>query len=157
MAMSSPVALMCGAAVVLAGLAFVTTDGERERPVVTTVAAPQEPSRTPKPVKTEREATVEPRKERVPRRDSVYVSVFNNSNVSGLAARTAERIGAVGWQVVGSDNWFGTIPATTIYYPARLESAAKVLSRDIGVPRLVPAVDPMSMDRLTVIVTADYA
>ena len=83
--------------------------------------------------------------------------MFNNSNVSGLAARTAERIGAVGWQVVGSDNWFGTIPATTIYYPARLESAAKVLSRDIGVPRLVPAVDPMSMDRLTVIVTADYA
>jgi len=117
----------------------------------------EQPTRTPEPLRTEREATVAPRVERVPRRDSVYVSVFNNSNVSGLAASTAERIGAVGWQVVGSDNWYGTIPATTIYYPDRLEKAAKMLSRDIGVPRLMPAVDPMSMDRLTVIVTADYA
>jgi hypothetical protein len=85
------------------------------------------------------------------------VSVFNNSNISGLAASTAERIGAVGWQVVGSDNWYGTIPATTIYYPDRLRDAARLLSKDLGVPRLMPAVDPMSMDRLTVILTADFA
>ena len=158
-AMSSPVALMCGAAVIMAGLAFFTTGGEQERPAATTVAAPQQeqqPRRSPRPVRTEREATVEPRPEPL-RRDSVYVSVFNNSNVSGLAATTAERIGAVGWQVVGSDNWYGTIPATTIYYPARLEEAAKLLSKDLGVPRLMPAVDPMSRDRLTLILTADYA
>ena len=24
---------------------------------------------------------------------------------------------AAGWQVVGADNWYGTIPATTVYYP----------------------------------------
>jgi hypothetical protein len=157
-AMSSPVALMCGAAVIMAGLAFVTTGGDDARPVATPVAASPTPSRTPKPVRTERKSTVAPKKvERIPRRDTVYVSVFNNSNVAGLAARTAERIGAVGWQVVGSDNWYGTIPATTIYYPARLQKAARLLSKDIGVPRLMPAVDPMSMDRLTVIVTADYA
>ncbi len=155
--MSSPVALMCGAAVIMAGLAFVTTDGDDERPVATTVAAPQQPTRTPKPVKTEREATVEPRKERVPRRDSVYVSVFNNSNISGLAAVTAERIGAVGWQVVGSDNWYGTIPATTIYFPDRLEEAARLLSKDLGIERVLPAVDPMLMDRLTLILTSDFA
>ena len=164
MAMSSPVALMCGAAVVMAGLAFFTTDGDPERPAAaTTVAAPQESrsrSASPAPVRTEKKATVEPRKEReekVLRRDTVYVSVFNNSNVSGLAASTAERIGAVGWQVVGSDNWYGTIPATTIYYPPRLQEAARMLSDDIGVERLMPAVDPMSMDRLTVILTSDYA
>ena len=159
-AMSSPVALMCGAAVIMAGLAFLTTDGEQERAVVTTVAAPQQeqrPRTSPGPVRTEKEATVEPRPEPPLRRDSVYVSVFNNSNVSGLAATTAERIGAVGWQVVGSDNWYGTIPATTIYYPARLEEAARLLSKDLGVPRLMPAVDPMSRDRLTLILTADYA
>ena len=159
--MSSPVALMCGAAVIMAGLAFFTTGDDEPPPAVTTVAAPQEPSRTPKPkpapVRTEREATVAPRKERVPRRDSVYVSVFNNSNVSGLAATTAERIGAVGWQVVGSANRYGTSPATTIYYPARLREAAELLSKDLGVPRLMPAVDPMSRDRLTVILTADFA
>ena len=159
--MSSPVALMCGAAVIMAGLAFFTTGGDDERPVATTVAASQHttPSAAEpkKPVRTERTATVAPRRERVPRRDTVYVSVFNNSNISGLAASTAARIGAVGWQVVGSDNWYGTIPATTIYYPARLEAAAKLLSKDLGVPRVMPAVDPMSRDRLTVILTADFA
>ncbi len=156
--MSSPVALMCGAAVVMAGLAFFTTDAPDESPAVTTVAAPQR-TRTPDPVRVEPKATVAPRRkvEPVLRRDTVYVSVFNNSGISGLAAATAERIGSVGWQVVGSDNWYGTIPATTIYYPARLKEAALMLSKDLGVPRVMPAVDPMSMDRLTVILTADFA
>ena len=160
-AMSSPVALMCGAAVILAGLAFFTTDRPDDTTAVTPVAAAQE-TRTPakqvkQPAETERKVTVKPREPKVPRRDTVYVSVFNNSNITGLAASTAERIGAVGWQVVGSDNWYGTIPATTIYYPDRLEASARMLSKDIGVPRVMPAVDPMSMDRLTVIVTADLA
>ena len=157
MAMSSPVALMCGAAVIMAGLAFFTTDEPEERPVLTTVAAPERADRPAKPVRTEKPATVKPRVERVPRRDAVYVSVYNNSNISGLAASTAESIGAIGWQVVGSTNWYGTIPATTIYYPDRLEAAARLLAKDIGVARVMPAVDPMSMDRLTVILTADYA
>ena len=155
--MSSPVALMCGAAVIMAGLAFLTTDGDEEPPAVTPVAAAPQPTVTaPEPEKSER-TTKAPRVKKVLRRDTVYVSVFNNSNISGLAATTAERIGAVGWQVVGSDNWFGTIPATTIYFPARLEEAAKLLSKDLGVERLMPAVDPMSRDRLTVILTADFA
>ena len=157
-AMSSPVALMCGAAVIMAGLAFLNSETSDDRPAATPVAAsPQQPERPSKPVRTEREATVNLRVEKPLRRDSVYVSVFNNSNISGLAAVTAERIGAVGWQVVGSDNWYGTIPATTIYYPDRLEEAARLLSKDLGVPRVMPAVDPMSMDRLTVILTADFA
>lgn len=164
-AMSSPVALMCGAAVIMAGLAFLTTGGEDQPPAATPVAAMQQPTRstTPprKPARTEhttqRKAIATRRAPKAPRRDTVYVSVFNNSNVSGLAAQTAQRIGSVGWQVVGSDNWYGTIPATTIYYPPRLEAAAKLLSKDLGVPRLMPAVDPMSRDRLTVILTSDFA
>ena len=91
MAMSSPVALMCGAAVIMAGLAFFTTDEPEERPVLTTVAAPERADRPAKPVRTEKPATVKPRVERVPRRDAVYVSVYNNSNISGLAASTASR------------------------------------------------------------------
>ena len=157
--MSSPVALMCGAAVIMAGLAFFTTDEPGQTPTATTVAAAPQQARTAKPVKVEPRATVAPRPtpEKVLRRDTVYVSVFNNSGITGLAASTAQRIGSAGWQVVGSDNWYGTIPATTIYYPARLEKAARLLSKDLGVPRVMPAVDPMSMDRLTVILTADFA
>ena len=159
--MSSPVALMCGAAVIMAGLAFFTTGGDEQRPAATPVAATQQPTRAAEPertpARTERAATVAPRAPKVPRRDTVYVSVFNNSGITGLAAQTASRIGAVGWQVVGSDNWYGTIPATTIYFPARLESAARLLSKDLGVPRVLPAVDPMSRDRLTVILTSDFA
>jgi len=152
--MSSPVALMCGAAVIMAALAFVTTDGDEEPPAAVPVAAPQKTARPQKPLATERKATVAPRRvEKVPRRESVYVSVFNNSNISGLAATTAERIGAVGWQVVGSDNWYGTIPASTVYYPPRLARAGHQLALDLGIRRTMRAVSPMRLDRLTVILT----
>ena len=153
--MSSPVALMSGAAVIMAAIAFATTgQDEPEKKLPQQVALASDPA----PV--ERQATVEPvkRPKKPPvRRNAVYVSVFNNSNITGLAASTATRIGAAGWQVVGSDNWYGTIPATTIYYPERLQDAARLLSKDLGVERVMPAVDPMSMDRLTVILTADFA
>ena len=36
--------------------------------------------------------------------------------------------------MVGSDNWYGTIPASTVYYPARLETAGKLLALDLGHP-----------------------
>jgi hypothetical protein len=79
--------------------------------------------------------------------------VFNNSNVSGLAGRVAARASQIGWQVVGSDNWYGTIPASTVYYPQRLAKAGKLLALDLGIQRTAPAVDPMRLDRLTVILT----
>ena len=91
------------------------------------------------------------------RRGDVYVEVYNNSGISGLAGATAGRLSGAGWQVVGSDNWYGTIPASTVYYPARLEAAAKLLARDIGIARLRPAISPMRFDRLTVILTGDAA
>jgi hypothetical protein len=55
--------------------------------------------------------------------------------------------------VVGSDNWYGTIPASTVYFPPRLEAQAKLLGRDLGINRLRPAIAPMKFDRLTVILT----
>ncbi|MGI8577465.1 MAG: LytR C-terminal domain-containing protein, partial [Nocardioidaceae bacterium] len=42
------------------------------------------------------------------------------STVSGLAAQTAAELQDAGWQVVGTDNWYGNIPATTVYFPDRL-------------------------------------
>ena len=148
-AMSSPLALVGAAAVLLAGVAFVFT-GAEDDPAPTPVALAAAPS----PV--ERHVTLQPVHHRKPavQRGDVYVSVFNNSNVTGLASATAGRIGGAGWQVVGTDNWYGTIPATTVYYPPKLERAAHMLGKDLGITRVMPAVDPMSMDRLTVILTA---
>ncbi len=148
--MSSPVALASAAAVLLAGVAFLVTDRDSsaaDRAALASTVTPVEPQVTLEAVR------VEP----AVKRGEVYIDVYNNSNVTGLASSTAERIGSAGWQVVGSDNWYGTIPATTIYFPERLEEAAKLLSKDLGVERVLPAVDPMSMDRLTLILTADFA
>jgi hypothetical protein len=150
--MSSPVALMSAAAVVMAGIAFFTFDPDVTSPERGRLAAGTQ-------VTVEPPVTIEPvpvRKQPPVQRGEVYIDVYNNSNISGLASTTAERIGSAGWQVVGSDNWYGTIPATTIYFPERLKAAAELLSKDLGVERLHPAVDPMSMDRLTLILTADF-
>ena len=96
--------------------------------------------------------TPKPRKPKVDR-SKVYVVVFNNSNVTGLAGKVAARASQIGWQVVGSDNWYGTIPASTVYYPQRLAKEGKLLALDLGIQRTAPAVDPMRLDRLTVILT----
>ncbi len=150
-AMSSPLAAISVAAVVLAGVGFLLSDPEGGRPgaVATAVSSvPVQPQVTLDAVARKRPAL---------RREDVFIDVYNNSNVTGLAAQTSERIAGAGWQVVGSDNWYGTIPATTIYYPERLEAAARLLSRDLGIERVLPAVDPMNGDRLTLILTADFA
>ena len=150
-AMSSPVALMSAAAVVMAGVAFFVVDHDTVRDQAATLA-----SAGPTPV--EPPVVLEAVKQKPSvKRGEIYIDVYNNSNVTGLASRTAERIGSAGWQVVGSDNWYGTIPATTIYFPERLREAADLLSKDLGIERVLPAIDPMSMDRLTLIVTADFA
>ncbi|HEX6248718.1 MAG TPA: LytR C-terminal domain-containing protein [Nocardioidaceae bacterium] len=166
-ALPSPVAALSLAAVLLAGVAFVSTSGASEgpadaaRPAASTPTA--EPSTTPsasastapKPV-IEKKKTPKKRKPAV-RRGDVYVEVYNNSGISGLAGSTAGKISGAGWQVVGSDNWYGTIPQSTVYYPERLEREARLLARDLGIERLRPAIAPMRFDRLTVILTSDYA
>ncbi len=147
----SPVVMLSVIAVAMAGIAFVATRGgeptERE---VTTVAREAEPSRSPSPSDV---PTKEPKPEPTVKRGKVYVEVYNNSGITGLAGRVAERATGIGWQVVGSDNWYGTIPASTVYYPPKLKQAAKTLALDLGIRRTAPAVDPMRLDRLTVILT----
>jgi hypothetical protein len=158
-AFPSPVAMLSVVAVAMAGIAYVATRGEEptEREVTTVSRAaepaPAEVEPSGKPEKAEKIRQKEPR---VVRGD-VYVEVYNNSGITGLAGRYAERAGDVGWQVVGEDNWMGTIPASTVYYPARLEAAAEQLALDLGVSRTMPAVGEMRLDRLTVILTADAA
>ena len=159
-AFPSPVAILSIVAVAMATITYVATQGEQptEREV-TTVSRPAEPSKQAKP---KPQKTVQPRKKPIraePQvvRGEVYVEVYNNSGITGLAGRVAGAAAEVGWQVVGSDNWYGTIPASTVYFPPRLRDAAELLSLDLGIDRTVPATGPMKRDRLTVVLTADAA
>ncbi len=153
----SPVVMLSVIAVAMAGVAYVATQGqeptERE---VTTVSrpAPAAPSKTPKQtLPTKKPEKIAP----VVERGKVYVEVYNNSGITGLAGRIAARSQTIGWQVVGADNWYGTVPASTVYYPQRLKAAAKQLGLDLGIRRLQPATGSMRLDRLTVVLTADAA
>jgi hypothetical protein len=147
----SAVVVLSAAAVIMAAVAFVATrDGTSEEKEITTISQPEA---TPTP---SAEATPAPPKKRHKPpidRSKTYVVVFNNSNITGLAGQVATRAGQMGWQVVGADNWYGTIPTSTVYYPKRLERAGRLLALDLGIQRTAPAVDPMRLDRLTVILT----
>ena len=84
----------------------------------------------------------------------MHVEVYNNSGITGLAGDVADEASGMGWKVVGSDNWYGTIPTNTVYYPAKLKQAGKQLALDLGIKRTAASVDPMKTDVLTVILTA---
>jgi hypothetical protein len=147
----SPVVILSVVAVAMAGIAFVAT--RDSAPQEKEISTASQPETTPSP--TADPSASKPPKPKRPKvdRSKVYVVVFNNSNVQGLAGRVAAQATQIGWQVVGSDNWYGTIPASTVYFPQRLEQAGKQLALDLGIQRTAPAVDPMRLDRLTVILT----
>jgi hypothetical protein len=159
----SPVVMLSVVAVAMAGVAYVATQSEAptERQV-TTVAQPEESPEPTKAIPAQKipkgqAPTIRKKPEPEVVRGKVYVEVYNNSGITGLAGATATQASDAGWQVVGADNWYGTIPASTVYYPERLEAAAKMLALDLGIDRVLPAIEPMDLDRLTVILTADAA
>ncbi len=152
-AFPSPVVMLSVVAVAMASVAFIATRDTQptERRIDTAAIASGptvEESATPEPAPT-------PAQPKPVQRGKVYVEVYNNSGIRGLAATTAQKATGVGWAVVGEDNWYGSIPATTVYHPPRLARAAKQLALDLGIKRTAVAVEPMKMDRLTVILTAD--
>jgi hypothetical protein len=155
-AFPSPVVMLSVIAVAMAGVAYVATQDQKptEREV-TQVSGASEPEAKPaQPMPTKKPQKLEP----VVKRGQVYVEVFNNSGITGLAADVAEQATAAGWQVVGADNWVGTIPASTVYFPPRLRAAGKVLALDLGISRVMPAIEgPMKFDRLTVVLNSDAA
>jgi hypothetical protein len=159
----SRVMLIAVVAVAIAGAAFIATSPQPKQAAQvvaseTTPSASPTPTPPPSPTPTATPTKKPPKKKKVVvERGDTIVVVFNNSGITGLASRTSGTAQGAGWNVVGSDNWYGTIPATTVYYPERLHAAAKVLARDLGIRRIKPAIDPMQGDRLTVILTTDYA
>jgi len=149
----SPLVMLSIIAVAMAGIAFVATRDqaptERE---ITPAAAPPSASPSATPVAPPPKPT---RTKPVVDRGKVYVEVYNNSGITGLAGRVGDRATGAGWQVVGSDNWVGTIPASTVYFPQRLKAAGRLLALDLGIQRVQPAVDSMKLDRLTVVLTGE--
>lgn len=85
---------------------------------------------------------------------NVLVEVYNNSGITGLGADKAALLQGSGWSVAATDNWYGSIPENTVYYPYALRADAAKLAKTLGVERLQPAVSPMAFDRLTVIFTS---
>lgn len=159
----SPVVLLSILAVALAAIAFVGTRGGEptERDISATKAAAT-PSSTSTPSDDESTDTppVEPKPKPEPKpvnRSEHSVVVFNNTQIKGLAARVSEKVNGAGWTVVGADNWYGTVPATTVYYPQGKKAAAQLLALDLGVARIKPAdtAADMSSTNLTLILTGD--
>lgn len=157
----SPVVLLSILAVALAAIAFVATRGgepaERDISATKAAATPtdtatsKDASPTPTPTVQEK-----PKPKPVVRADHSIV-VFNNTSIKGLAARVSEKVKDAGWTVVAADNWYGTVPATTVYYPKGKKAAAQLLALDLGVARIKPADTDadMSATNLTLILTGD--
>jgi hypothetical protein len=146
---------LCISAVAMAGLVLIANDPDQApedeaTPAVTQPTTEPSPTATPTPT-----APAKPKPKPI-KRGKIYVEVFNNTSIKGLAGGVAAKAQAGGWNVVGSDNWYGTVDGTTVYYPPRLHAAGKALGKDLGIRRVKPAEEPMSFDRLTVILTEDY-
>ena len=84
------------------------------------------------------------------------VVVLNGSSVRGLAAKTGQVLTAAGWTVAATDNYPRGLPATTVFYPAPLFDAAQTLARAFPeLTTLAPALEGMSTDQLTLVLTGD--
>ncbi|OZF50868.1 hypothetical protein CH293_15215 [Rhodococcus sp. 14-2470-1b] len=65
----------------------------------------------------------------------VEVRVLNNSDVSGLAATTADTLTAQGWAIAETGNYAQTqVAATTVYYgdASGAEAAAQEIAQQLG-------------------------
>lgn len=85
-------------------------------------------------------------------RRTLVVSVFNATQITGLAARTLDQAAAFGWPRGVSGNWSGQVSATTVFYPVGGEAQAKLLASDLGISSVAPSYPPMNPDRLVVVI-----
>lgn len=88
------------------------------------------------------------------------VRVYNNSTISGLAARAAQDFREAGWTVEKVDNYpHGIIPTSTVYYRpgTREQEAARYMADGFGL-RAEPRFEGLddASPGLIVIVTNDY-
>lgn len=93
----------------------------------------------------------------IPPSERPAVEVYNNTARKGLAEDVATRARQAGWTVAGRDNWRGKIVTSTVYYPPGMQAEATQLAKDIGITSTKDALPNMKKDRLSVILTSDYA
>ncbi len=146
---------LCISAVAVAALVFVANDPDQAPTEDAATPAVGKSASTPTETPTTPAASTTPKPKPIKRGD-VFVEVFNNTRTKGLAGGVADKAKTAGWNVVGSDNWYGAVDGTSVYYPPRLKEAARALGRDLGIKHLRPAEEPMRFDRVTVILTDDY-
>lgn len=150
------VMLCVGGAGWLGALLVDDSDDSSAKPVATkpSISISPEPTKkstTPAPTATTPSPSASTTAPAVTREASV--AVLNNSNIVGAAKAFAGKVTAAGWTLGGVGNWRGAIDGNTIYYPPGLQAQAELLSADVGIKRVRPSVAPMSMDRLTVILS----
>ena len=140
-AFPSPVAMLSVIAVAMAGIAYVATQDKGHRPGSRPCPAlAPTPSRAEEQRLTEEaaeEAQARGQRGRRLRRGLQQLRHHRPRRPHGGTATD------VGWQVVGSDNWYGTIPASTVYFPTGSRPPAKVLALDLGITRVLPAIGSM--------------
>ena len=164
--MALPSALTAGSVVFVlgagVGLAAMSADAVRDAGPSNGTPPAEAPRRSADHTQAEHPATAPAptlSKRKAPRSDpdavpGVLVEVYNNSGITGLAAQKASMLQNAGWNVAATDNWYGDIPVSTVYYPPQLLDEARQLAEVLGVARVQPAVAPMQFDRLTVIFTS---
>ncbi|MFT4264769.1 MAG: LytR C-terminal domain-containing protein [Nocardioides sp.] len=153
----SPVVLLSIVAVAMAAVAFFVTRGDDadktvEVPTTSISATPSGAADANAGADASATASATPTAKPI-KRKKYDVVVFNNTSTKGLAASVGEKVTKAGWHLVGADNWYGSIPKTTVYYPKKYKAAAKQLALDLGIKRIALAEKPMSSSRLTVILT----
>lgn len=117
--------------------------------------SPATPSTVPSPTRT---ATPTPKPTptpTVPAATRPAVVVLNQTATVGLAAKVAARLRGAGWVVPAVGNYRGSVPSTTVFYPAGRQPAAQSLATALGVARTAPALAGMSTSRLTVVLTSN--
>ena len=88
---------------------------------------------------------------------ALQVVVLNQSGRTGLGRKVSDTLTAAGWTVVAVGNFRGSVPATTVYYPAGDEADAAALAAVLpGTDRIRPRFGNLSTTRLTVVVTTSY-
>lgn len=85
------------------------------------------------------------------------LTVLNNSNVDGLAARSAAKFRAAGWPIKLTGSFRGRIPVTTVYYaPGQRASAVLLQQQFPAIERVRPRFATLPGSGLTVVLTRTY-
>lgn len=135
----------------LGWLLLDTDDGSKDTatsPSASATTQAPEPTETAEPTPTPTPTETEPTVAR-----DTPVSVLNNTGTAGAASAFATKVEDAGWTVGGVGNWQGSIGQNTVYYPEGLQDQAEQLAEDVGIDRVMPRVDPMRTDRLTIILS----